>query len=334
MRILYISVHEVLEFDELKLFTELGHECYSHGPYAHPHLGSPLRPPIPEMRYDPQFAQMVDGSPNKDDLDPLLFEDKDVIIIMHSPSIILGNWEKMKGKRVIWRSIGQSVPSVEKMLEPYREEGLEIVRYSPRERLIPGYIGEDAMIRFYKDPLEYTGWTGERKKIMAINQSMKQRSVDCSYDFFHEACKGFPVVLYGGGNEGLPESAGKISYSQLKKEMKNNRLFFYTGTQVTSYTLGFIEAFMTGIPIVSVGEYNGNHQHYQQKTFEIPDIIENGVHGFSSDNVQELRKIIEELLNNLSYAEQISKLARERAIELFGKETIKKQWDHYLSGNN
>jgi hypothetical protein len=31
-------------------------------------------------------------------------------------------------------------------------EGLEIVRYSPMERNIPGYIGEDALIRFYKDP--------------------------------------------------------------------------------------------------------------------------------------------------------------------------------------
>ncbi|MFY0784083.1 hypothetical protein AB1K18_28080 [Peribacillus simplex] len=40
----------------------------------------------------------------------------------------------------------------------------------------------------------------------------------------------------------------------MKQEMRENRAFFYTGTRITSYTLGFIEAFMTGIPIVSISE--------------------------------------------------------------------------------
>ncbi|MBT2618559.1 MULTISPECIES: glycosyltransferase [unclassified Bacillus (in: firmicutes)] len=331
MRILYISVHEVLEYDELKIFNELGYECFSHGAYSRPHIGSSLRPPIPEMNYDPNFADLVDHSPNKDNLDSRLIDDKDIIIIMHSPSIVVNNWDKIKHKRVIWRSIGQSVSSVEQVLKPYREQGLEIVRYSPREKMIPAYLGEDAIIRFYKDPLEYNGWNGNNNQIMALNQSMKQRAVDCNYDFFHKTCKGFPVKLFGGGNEGLPESAGKITYEQLKQEMRDNRIFFYTGTQVTSYTLGFIEAFMTGIPIVSIGEKQGNHQFYKQQTFEIQDIIENGKEGYVSDNISELKMYISELMNNHQFAKEISDRARIKAINLFGKDNIKKQWGQYLS---
>ncbi|WP_313802437.1 hypothetical protein [Cytobacillus sp.] len=330
MRILYISVHEVLEYDELKIFTELGYDCYSHGAYCRPYLGSSLRPPIPEMRYDQHFANLVDRSPNKDDLDPELIEDKDIIIIMHSPSIVVNNWEKFKHKRVIWRSIGQSVSAVEQALEPYRRQGLEIVRYSPREKMIPGYIGDDAIIRFYKDPAEYNGWNGNKNQIMALNQAMKQRAIDCNYDFFHQVCNGFPVQLFGRGNEGLPESAGELTYEQLKQELKDNRVIFYTGTQVTSYTLGFIEAFMTGIPIVSIGEKRGNHQFYNQQTFEIQDIIENGKDGYVSDDISTLKMYIRELLNNHNHAKEISERARIKAIQLFGKENIKKQWEMYL----
>lgn len=60
--------------------------------------------------------------------------------------------------------------------------------------------------------------------------------------------------MFGPGNEGAPESGGMLSYEQMKQKMRENRAFFYTGTRITSYTLGFIEAFMTGIPIVSVSE--------------------------------------------------------------------------------
>lgn len=331
MRILYISVHEVLEYDELKIFTELGYECFSHGAYCRPHIGSSLRPPIPEMTYDPHFADLVDRSPDKNNLDPNLIEDKDIIIIMHTPSIVVNNWEKIKHKRVIWRSIGQSVASVEQALLPFRKQGLEIVRYSPREKMIPGYIGEDTVIRFYKDPIEYNGWHGNKNQIMALNQSMKARSIDCNYDLFHEACKGLPVKLFGRGNEGVLESTGAVTYEQLKQELKENRVFFYTGTQVTSYTLGFIEAFMTGIPIVSIGEAHGNHQFYKQKTFEIQDMIENGKEGFVSDDLTKLKLYLRELLDNHDLAKHISENARKKAIHLFGKDHIKRQWEKYLN---
>jgi hypothetical protein len=329
IRILYLSVHEVLEYDELKLFTELGYECFSHGRYSRPHIGSTLRPPIPEMKFDPHFADMVDRY-TLDDLHPEMIEDKDIIIIMHSPTVIINNWEKFKNKRVIWRTIGQSNLLVENLLAPYREQGLEIIRYSPRERMIPGYIGEDEVIRFYKDPNEYNDWIGNKLNVMAINQAMLQRGIDSNYPLFHNVCKGIPTKLFGPHNEGLPESAGLLTYEQMKNELRENRAYFYTGTRIPSYTLGFIEAFMTGIPIVSVSELFGNHPSLNQRTFEIHEIIKNGKDGFISDNPVELKQYLQELLNNHDLAKRISANARKKAIQLFGKENIKNRWQEFL----
>lgn len=329
MRILYLSVHDVLEYDELMLFTEIGHECFSHGAYARPHAGSKYRSPILEMPFDPDFADLVDRC-SKYDLPPELIDDKDVVIVMHDPSIIINNWEKIKHKRVIWRSIGQSHPEIERMLRPYRDQGMEIVRYSPREKMIPEYIGEDAMIRFYKDPDEYGGWEGNIHQIMTLSQSMKKYWIGSNYNLFHIVCKGLPVKLFGPGNEGTPEDGGMLTYEQMKQELRENRTFFYTGTRITSYTLGFIEAFMTGIPIVSVSEIQGNHPLLKQQTFEVHELIENGKEGFVSDSVLELRDSLQELLNDHQLAKEISKNARAKAIQLFGKDKIKNQWKQYL----
>jgi hypothetical protein len=98
---------------------------------------------------------------------------------MHIPEWIIDNWELFRGKRVIWRTIGQSTSTHEAKLLPYRNQGLQIVRYSPRETNINGYIGQDAMIRFYKDPDEYKNWQGktrQRKTRKGKRQRRKQKT--------------------------------------------------------------------------------------------------------------------------------------------------------------
>jgi len=59
MKILYLSCHSVLEFDEVKLFHELGHEVFSPGSYVEPlNPGDPMRPGIPGLIYDPEIVEM------------------------------------------------------------------------------------------------------------------------------------------------------------------------------------------------------------------------------------------------------------------------------------
>jgi len=71
-KILYLSCHEILEFDEVSLLHELGHEVFSPGAYVEPaNRGDQnLRPSIPGLKYDPdileQFHRIAGQHPGQD----------------------------------------------------------------------------------------------------------------------------------------------------------------------------------------------------------------------------------------------------------------------------
>lgn len=340
MRILYLSCHEILEFDELKLLHELGHEVFSPGAYVcNENRGDQsLRPSIPGLTYHSEWTEYwakhdqvhptVDG---KDYLTKEFVDKFDAVIVMHLPRWIINNWPVMKHKRVVWRTIGQSISNVESELHQYRKQGMQIVRYSPMEKQIPGYIGEDALIRFYKDPDEYGPWSGNNKRVITFAQHMKSRDRACNYTFFNEVTNIFPRHLFGPGNEGQDWTSGKVSFDQLKKEMCDNRVYFYTGTHPASYTLNFMEAWMSGIPIVGIGPRYGNATYFKgHNLYEVDSLITTGDTGFISDDKYELQYYIQQLLNNDKLADQISKNGRQEAINVFGKKTIMKQWEEFL----
>lgn len=332
MNILYLSAHSILEYDELRLFEELGYDYFSIGAYinpANPH--DPKRPPL-NGKFHEHLASVAMVH-NADNLHKEQVDWADVVIVMHLPQWIEKNWKLFKdsGKRIIWRSIGQSVESVEKRLQPYREQGLEVVRYSPMEVRIPNNIGSDAIIRFYKDQKEFGDWSGENEEVITFSQSMKGRGKFCNFDAFNAVSRGLNAHVYGPNNEDAGElNGGLLEYEQLKAKMRDSRVYFYGGTHPASYTLNFIEAFMTGIPIVAVGPILGNSEDFPQDTYEIPEIITNGVHGFYSNSLEELRQFTDALLRDKNFAKQISRQARDRAIELFDMNVIKKQWKAYL----
>jgi hypothetical protein len=204
-----MSCHSVLEKDEVSLFHEMGYEVFSPGAYVEPaNPGDPtMRPGIPGLVYNPdilrqwhQLAAQHPGEDTKDYLTKEFVDNFDVVVVMHIPRWIIRNWDAIKHKRVIWRTIGQSITERERELAPYRIQGMEIVRYSPMESTIPGYIGEDAMIRFYKDPDEFLPWEGSSKRVITFAQSMKQRGVACNFHFFEETTRPFSRHLFGPGN--------------------------------------------------------------------------------------------------------------------------------------
>lgn len=353
MRILYLSCHEILEYDELKLFDELGYEVYSLGAYTQPGGDEHRKRPSLDLPYDPHFIELS-MQYDRRKLHPEMLEKVDVVIIMHEPSFIgygngahdwnedlgEGNWPLFrefikKGGRVIWRSIGQSVPSVERKIAPWRAEGLEVVRYSPAEMTIQDNVGADAIIRFYKDPDEFKDWTGSQRHVINFTQSLKQRGRFTGFDLMHRVFEGVPAKVYGPGNDDLGLlSGGLVSFDQQKEIMREARVFFYHGTYPASYTLSFIEAMMTGIPIVAVGKQNGNSYEMfpDQDTYEIPDIIQHNVSGFVSDDPRDLKNYIQALINDENRAAGISTFGRQRAIELFGKAKIKAEWKEFLEG--
>jgi hypothetical protein len=270
-------------------------------------------------------------APERNKLTMSYVEQFDVIIVMHVPEWITENWESIKHKRVIWRSIGQSTPAVEAKLAPYRKQGLEVIRYSPREINIDGNIGADHLIRFYKDEREFNHWSGGGTEVITFAQNMKHRGEYLNVTACQQLMHGFNAHVYGPKNEQMgPLNGGFLSYDGMKQKMRDARVYVYTGTQPASYTLSFIEAMMTGCPIVAVGEKYGNSLNIAGKVYEIPDIIQDGYNGFVSDDLEYLRSKIDLLVKDKRAARAISAAGRQTAIELFGKQFIKEQWSKVL----
>lgn len=333
MRILYLSVHETLEHDELRLFTELGYEVYSHGAYMQPGAAA-KRPPLWDLPYDPHFIELA-LQYSKEDIHPEMLEGIDVVIVMHKTEMVTANWPVFKsfidrGGRVIWRSIGQSVPERETELYPARTEGLEMVRYSPAEATIINNIGCDATIRFAKYPDDFLPWTGETEVVINFTQSLTQRREHVGKQWLYSAANGHVMLVYGPNNDDLRARAGGLlSYEEQLEVLARSRAYLYHGTYPASYTLSFIEAWMAGIPIVSVGPAFGNSPHYrQQQTFE--ELINDGVDGYMSDSTTVCNQHLTDLLTDIDLAKRIGAEGRRRAIELFGKETIGRQWREFL----
>lgn len=330
MKIHYISCHSVLEYDEVKLFTEMGHEVKSNGAYRDPRGAYTLpRPGIPGMEFDQEWFDLT-AIHSKTDLPPEMIEPFDVLIFMsgeHNAALIR-NWPKIKHKRVILRTIGQNTAPQELALQRLVKEGLEIVRYSPKEQNIPNFAGEKALIRFYKDENELNGWVGSDKRPVTFVQSLRGRATHCHYDEIMGSLMGFTEAkVYGTGNSDLGSmNGGEKPYEILKEIMRDSRAFVSAGTWPASYTLSFMEALMTGIPVVAISKKLAQIPGEELDFYEVDEIIQDGVNGYVCDSVPEMREKIQFLIDNLGIAQMISENGRKTAIEYFGKEKIKAQW--------
>ncbi len=342
MRILLCLSHSIEEHDQLDLLHSLGYEVASIGGYidpAHPH--DPKRPPLPRVPCYQDVKEAVDAIGSDNNLghaqtripDRILewLGDDGAIIYHHYLERLYGQWGHIRdwlagssGRRVIWRTVGQSVEHNEQLAVPYRADGLEIVRYSPKERILPGFAGEDALIRFWKDPDEWSGWVGDTLAVTNITQQLRARDPFTNYRFWEQATQGLPVHPAGPGSEQIG-GVGELDYDAMRLHLREMRCYLYTGTQPASYTLGLIEAMMTGIPVVSIGPTWMDVFSYGPDLFEGLELAQYG-----GDDPDEVRAALEELLNDRECALEVSRQQRARAIEVFGRDVAEKAWLDFL----
>lgn len=318
MKILYLACHEGLQYDEVKLFRELGHEVEVIAKY-----GSVNKYSI-EQRPDLTAKNLTGAGPNSILLEAEDVEKFDMIYVTHYFEWVLDNWTKIRHKKVImryWQSEHHNLPAIQFC----RSEGLVLVKYSDHTQYSPPFYHNDCVIRAYKDPDEFKDWNGQSPFVMTACHDMSSRPQHCYLSTYLSATEGYPRKLFGRHNEVLAIDGGMVTYDELKNEYKSNRAYMYTGTHSAPYTLNFIEAMMTGIPVVAIGSGIANFSG--KISTEVPKFIENGVDGFVSDNVEQLRGCLKALLDDLDLAKEIGRNGREKAIKLFGKETIKQQWN-------
>lgn len=341
MNVLLLTSHAIAERDDLDMFHRMGLPVYSiGGAYdALPFEGK--RPAIPGVQRYPELEaatndqrhrlSVLHGDPGhridwaKAQLAPEVLDWADTIIVHHFPEQwIGGQWAQIRDKRVIWRTCGQSDPRLEQSMSRYTRDGLQVVRYSPKEAEAftawGAFAGQDALIRFGKDPDEWQGWTGERAVVGNITQHMRQRGDACGYAFWEEATRGLHAVPAGPGSEELPGGIGILTYDEMRTYLQRIRVYLYTGTRPASYTLGLIEAMMTGTPVVSMG---AEHFH-PAALFEAHELAS------TWSDPRGANRYMQMVLENDALAADLSAHIRARAIELFGLDGVMAQWHDFL----
>lgn len=346
-KILYISCHAVLEYDELRMFRDEGYRFFSVGAYQDPEYPSdnsrqPLHNCSLVSSANEYYQEMVYNNQQDKTLENVwwgkTFSKKfldlfDIIIVMHVPDVLIRNRHVFAGRKVIWRTIGQSTKDVETRIAPLRREGwLKTVRYSPFEKKISAYSGHDAIIRFAKYKEDFKSWTGEKRQIITVGQAMKRRGWYCNYDTFKLATSGFPAKIYGrqAHEEDDLSVRGKEfnNYGELIDTLSKNAAYFYTGTRPASYTLNFMEACLAGIPIISIGSKLS--EFLGEEYLEVPDLLQRYGAGYSSNAIYELRFYIQKILEDRKLQEEFSTNVRRLGVEEFDAQKIRSQWTSFL----
>lgn len=336
-----MSCHSILEFDELRILNELGHEVFCIGAYMNPQKTqvnnrTPLQiNPNYDLiqKYHFYVNKNIQDKLGRDDCYKTLNKDFvdyfDCIIVMHITNWIDLNLEIFKNKRVILRTIGQNVENNENILNEHKKNNIKILRYSPKERELNNYAGEDALIRFLKYKSDFKPRNFKTDKVITFGQSIPSRKNWCGSHIIEQVAEKTNFKLFGPNNDSFSFSGGFLSYEDQIEQLSSNAAYLYTGTFPAQYTLNFIEALFAGIPIVSIGR-NLSQTFVDKYPFEVPDILDL-IDGFYFDSVDEIVFQLKKISSNTQLMEDISKKQQILADKMFSVEENIYQWKDFLN---
>jgi glycosyltransferase involved in cell wall biosynthesis len=156
----------------------------------------------------------------------------------------------------------------------------------------------------------YQGW---REEGLTVINGMQKRPRIAGYDIFLQAREQVPLTCAGMQTEELG-GLGDLSYRHLHRTMAEYR-FLFSPMRYTSLPLAVIEALAIGMPVVALA------------TTELPTVIEDGVHGFISCEVERLIDRMRFLLAEPEEARRLGANGRALARERFSLERFKADWN-------
>jgi glycosyltransferase involved in cell wall biosynthesis len=127
----------------------------------------------------------------------------------------------------------------------------------------------------------------------------------------------------GPGSEVLRGGVGSLEYDAMRRYLRHTRAYLYTGTRPASYTLGLIEAAMTGVPVVVIGP----------GAFGCEGLLEplGSDSGRRFDDPAEARRTLRNYLDNERDAQSASLFTRDLFIRTFGLQAVMAAWREFLA---
>ncbi|GAC1350071.1 MAG: glycosyltransferase family 4 protein [Ktedonobacteraceae bacterium] len=155
-------------------------------------------------------------------------------------------------------------------------------------------------------------YRGAIQRGITVINGMQKRPRIAGYDIFLEAQKVVPLDAVGMETEALG-GLGDVPYRDLHRRVAEYR-FLFSPIRYTSLPLAVIEAMTIGMPVVALA------------TTELPTVIENGISGYVSCDIDKLVEGMQFLLANAREAAEMGSRARAVARERFGLERFRRDW--------
>lgn len=153
----------------------------------------------------------------------------------------------------------------------------------------------------------------ERKPIvLTVANDFKNRDYCLNYSGWERITSGITAKVVGTSPDGLSEPASCIE--ELVDEYASSQVYLNT-TTVSPIPTSLLEAMACGCAVVTTA------------TCMIPDVVEHGVNGMISNDEDELRSYVEELLSNEKLRNELGKNARQTVIDKFSEKSFLDSWN-------
>ncbi len=156
-------------------------------------------------------------------------------------------------------------------------------------------------------------YTGQIAQGITVLNEFERRGRMVGFDLFQRARQAVPLTTVGmrSGDIG---GIGEIHYRYLHRRVAEYR-FLFSPMRYTSLPLAVVEALTIGMPVVALA------------TTELPTVIENGVHGYISNDIETLIEHMRVLLSHPEEAKRLGNQAKQLARDRFGMERFVRDWN-------
>ena len=160
-------------------------------------------------------------------------------------------------------------------------------------------------------------YSGHRPEGICVINNMQHRGRIAGYDLFKTLRQRVPLTSVGMDALAIG-GLGEIHYRDLHRTVAGYR-FLFSPMRYSSLPLAVIEAMTIGMPIVALA------------TTELPTVIENGVHGFVSNDLNVLAGRMQFLINHPDEAARLGQNARKLAQERFSLPRFVADWNRLFA---
>ncbi|TWA59485.1 hypothetical protein FBZ82_1247 [Azospirillum brasilense] len=339
LNVLYFSCHEILEYDDLRMLVDAGHNVFSIGSFMDKSSQTmDLRKAKEEFFQKNLFEEFhkTGCSLQFKTVTKEFCKNFDLVIINHFPILFTVNRDAFGDLPVIMRTIGQSTHLIEKEYSQFADR-VHIVRYSETERNAPGFSKTDSVIYFGKNPNDYLPWRGGSGGLSFHNGFAARNSISFpDVGTWQRINERTGSRLYGAWNDGILNAGGVVSPEDMGTLMQEASFYLYIYSRPPSYTLSVLEAMMAGLPILApsaqfvVQQGCAVDDAWFPARYEVPTFLAEGG-GATYNTLDEAIELAHTIQNDRTMAERMSKSARATAMSRFDSEKIRQQWADLIS---